>query len=192
MQLTNQIISPVNPPLDSVLTVLECKEHLEIESTYTEDDNKIKRYLKGAIKTAENYINGHIYAKTLTLVYDALTTSDVIFEMFPVRAITSVSYYKKDEDTLTVMETSNYRLVNQNLRVQKIVFKALPEDIDEDRSDALQIILTTGFEDAESIPEDIKNAILLKVGEAFERREDRLASYGKASEALLRPYRKYI
>lgn len=191
MQLTNITTSPVNPPADSVLTVAECKEHLEIEAAYTDDDNKISRYLKGAISAAEKYINGHIFTKTVTLVYDGLTTKNVIFEMFPVRSITSVKYYKTDEDTLTTMESSNYNLVNQNLRVQKVVFKELPEDIDTDRSDALEIIVASGFADAASVPEDIKNAILLKVGEAFEKREDRKASNGKASEALLRPYRKY-
>jgi hypothetical protein len=42
------------------------------------------------------------------------------------------------------------------------------------------------------VPEDIKDAVLLKIGERFERREDRKGVHGTASEALLRPYRKYV
>ena len=191
MELTNHIATPVNPPDDAVITLVEAKDHLEIEADYTEDDAKITSFVKGAILSAEKYISGHIYAKTVTLVYDGLDTLNVVFEMYPVRSITSVSYYREGEDTLTVMDPANYYLVNQNLRVQKIVFKELPEDIDPDRSDAVQIVLAAGFVDAANTPEDIKDAIKLKLGEAFERREDRKAAYGKASESKLRPYRKY-
>ena len=191
MQLTNIVTTPVNPPNDAVVSLTDCKDHLEVEDTYTNDDNKIKKYIKAAILAAEKYINGHIFSKSVTMFFDGLDTLNVIFEMYPVRSITSVEYYAVESDTLTVIDPVNYYLVNQNLRVQKIVFKELPDDIDTDRSDALKIVVASGFVDADNTPEDIKNAILLKVAESYEKREDRKAANGKASEALLRPYRKY-
>jgi uncharacterized phiE125 gp8 family phage protein len=187
MTLTNIIKTPVNPGSDAVLTLSEIKEHCEVEDVYTEDDDKLEAYLAAAIVDAENYTGAQIFEKSVSLFYDGFS-ENLIFEVYPVKSISSIEYYKEGEDVLTVVDPSTYYLVNQGLRVQKIVFKEPIEDIDQ-RPDALKVVLLCGFD---PVPDVVKLAIKLQAAESYERREDRPVSVlNKISRHFLRHYRKY-
>ena len=190
MALTSITKTPLSPPVDAVVTLAKAKKHLRVETDYTDDDELIQDYIDAAIMAAEDYISGHVYNKAVTMVLDALATN-VVFEIFPVRSITSVEYIKEGDDTYTVIPTEDYYLRNKNLRVQEIVFKTLPQDVAE-QPDVVKIVVQSGYVNTTNTPKPIKQAVLLMVGDAYEYREDRKEVVTKCSEHLLRPYRNYV
>jgi uncharacterized phiE125 gp8 family phage protein len=189
-QLNNIEVNPVSAPVGSVVTLAQIKKQLRIESDFTEEDDLLEEYISAAVGYAEDYISGHIFDKAVTLTYSGFNPS-MIFEIYPVRSITSVEYYKEGEDVLTLMDPADYYLRNLNLRVQEVAFKEIPVDV-ADRPDAVKIILQAGYPNTTNTPKTIKQAIMLIVADLYNYREDRKEVIHKASHQLLRPYRKYI
>lgn len=172
-----------------VLTLSQAKLQLRIEDSYTAEDDLIESYINSAIASSENYINGHIQPKTLTIKYNEFFTA-YEFDTYPISAIT-ISYYKKGASTLTTLPTTDWHTVSVNKKHNVIVIDLVPQDVAV-REDAVIIEATLGYEDAEDVPAPIITAIKLQVSDMFERREDRAGTPIKVSQTLLRPYRNYL
>jgi hypothetical protein len=58
------------------------------------------------------------------------------------------------------------------------------------RFDAVTITVKVGFVSGK-VPKPIQQAILLKIADMYERRDDRAEVISTTSQALLRPYKKF-
>lgn len=174
---------------NSIVTLATAKLQLRLESSYTAEDDLITLYINAAVTAAESYINGAIQAKTLVIKLDEMPTG-FTFSLFPVRSITSISYYDVDNSSQNLVSGTDYHVETDGEKYNKIVFDEVYNTYD--RPDAVTITAAIGYVDSDAVPVPIKQAILLMVSDMYERREDRADVNYKASSALLHPYRKYI
>lgn len=187
--LTNITITPDQPTANAVITLAKAKKQLRVDSTFTEEDELIEDYIATAITAAENYCSVHLYAKTATII--ASSIESFVLDVYPVNSVTSVKYYKKGEAELTTMPAINYTLLAYNKKLVTLKFKEIPDDVDTDRDDAVEIILNIGFATASKVPTPIQQAVKLMISDMYDRREDRPEINTTVAQHLMRPYRKY-
>lgn len=187
--LTNISYSPDEPTANAVLTLAKAKKQLRLESAFTEEDDLIQDYIDASVIAAENYCSVHLYAKTATITANKIET--FVLDAYPVNSVTSVKYYKKGDTELTTVDPANYTLLQYNKKLVTLKFKNIPEDVDTDRDDAVEIIITVGFASASKVPKPIVQAVQLMISDMYERREDRPEINTTVAQHLMRPYRKY-
>lgn len=170
----------------AVLTVAQAKKQLRIEDSITDEDELIQSYIDAAVVNCENFIGGHIIPGDLVLTFDKFE-SPVVFEAFPLKEITSVTYFSNDA-TVT-LDPAKYALTKQSEKVYKLRFKEDTPDADK-RFDAVTITIACGYP-GNTIPKPIIQAIKLQVADMYEIREDRKELLSTQAMSLLRPYKKY-
>jgi uncharacterized phiE125 gp8 family phage protein len=155
---------------------------------WDEEDALLNLILDSSINDAENYIDGPIYRKNVSI---GITNwvDKFVFPIHPVSSVTSITY--KDINgvlrTLTNAQFTFYFIEKQC----KIQFKiedtiALNTDLDF----PITINAVAGYVDAE-IPASIKNAVLLRFSHRHMFREDVPTSLDRTFYSSLRPYRNY-
>lgn len=187
--LTSAVISPDAPADDIIITLAKAKKQLRIEQEFTDEDDLIRGYIEAAIAAAENYCGAHLYAKTMTLEYSGFQ-NPFILEAYPVKSVDSVKYFQADNEDIQTIEAADFYITKQNIKVVKLYVKNQPNDVDTDRPDAIEVVLTVGFADGK-VPTPIQQAILLMISDMYERREDRPKANITVAHGLMRPYRKY-
>lgn len=176
------------PGTVEVVSLARAKKHLRLETSFTEEDDLIEGYISAAIEASENFIGGHILEKDMTIKMNAFD-SPLVFEAFPLQSVTSVKYYPLGSEVLAEMASGNYSLTTSGPKVFSIRFKeTVPQTAH--RFDAVTVIVKVGNAPAKT-PKAVQQAILLQVGDMYERREDRTEVIATAAMSLLRPYKKY-
>lgn len=181
------ITTEIIPVADNQIISLElAKAHLRIEADYTDDDMLIGLQIKAAQKAAENYMQRAVGLRQLVITMDVF--QNVVFEGSSNDLIEEVEYYEPDAVDLTVMAQELYKLRKSGLETFEIQFSELPE---VDNIEGAVIITVSQGYTPEECPEDIQSAMLLMIGDMYERREDREQGNNPASVNLMRPYRKW-
>lgn len=182
--VTNVVITPVEQ--QDVVSLSKVKKHLRVDADFQDEDVIIESYIDAAIAMAENFIGGHIVEKNIKIELDAFD-APFVFEAFPVKQITSVTYYEENVAEIKTLPSSDYKLTSETFKRFILRFKnTLPTT--QKRDDAVSITVKVGMD---TIPKPIVQAVLLMVADMFERREDRVETISTTSAALLRPYKKY-
>lgn len=169
------------------------KEHLKIESDFTEEDDLISSYIDMAIDSAAAFINADIYEAKIEYKassFDAVCAMDK-FKVYPVNAVESVKYIDENGGVQTV-DTADYQLLPLDKYSSKLEF--VPDynypATKQNTFNAVQVVLLLGYT-AEKLPKPIKSAILLILGWMYENRTDKIDKMPKASERLLQKFKNY-
>ena len=190
-------ISVTEPSVEPV-SVAEAKAHLRV--TASDDDTYIGNLIKAARQRAEAYMNRSIVTQVVTYTLDALP-SEIILPRAPVQSVTSIQYVDDNGSTqsFTVFQAD---LTNAAMPMVKPAYGySWPST--RDQYGAVTVTYTAGYgggdspDTSSSIPEPIRQAILLMVGTMYEYREEiqtGAASYELPMTAkhLLHPYRVAI
>jgi uncharacterized phiE125 gp8 family phage protein len=166
----------VEPPFLPI-TLEEAKASLRI--TTTDEDSDILGYIYAATEVAENYMQRQLVSATWVLSvplptysnYYGLSPATCWITYLPigkVTGITTVKYYDSNNALQTLAATNNWEYVDDNAG-QYIRWISLPSTYD--RTDAIEITYTAGWSAQEEIPESIKVAIKMLVGEFYRHRE---------------------
>lgn len=151
-------------PTTSAVSVSEAKEHLVI--TDSDHDVLLSRLILAAERHAESYLGGFISTRTVELVANAFpSSSELQLPTFPIQTVSSVTYTDSNGDSQSF---TAYR-EDLNGKNGKLVALNGWADTQENTPDAVKVRMVVGYT---SVPEDIRHAILLKVAELFERREE--------------------
>lgn len=174
----------VTPGETEVVSLPMAKKHLRIEPAFTDEDDLIAAYIDAAVSYCEMFIGGFL-SGTATIKMDDLPLRTKLL-LYPVKAITSVSYYPANESTAVTVEPTSYGLMG----VDKASYFNFNTDIPKlfERPDAVTLEVEVGYE---TIPKPIVQAVLLMIGDMYERREDRGEVISTAADKLLRPYKLY-
>jgi len=168
------------------VTLAEAKRHLR--ETTADNDIYIQDLIIAAQAKVEEEYDLSLTAETWELKLDEFPVGDIEIFMWPVASVTSVKYTDADEATQTV--TSTYYstdLLGKPARIRPDSGYSWPET--GDVANALQVQFTTGFTSPETIPGDIKQAILLTLTDWFDNREDKGRRFTRVSEMILHKYR---
>ena len=155
------------PASTSVLTTAEAKAHLKVD--ITTDDSLIDNLIASATQISEEYTNRFFINTTLT---QTGTTFDDLKELYKsaVASVTHIKYYDND-DSLQTLATSVYYLNNvvQPAQISLKVNQSFPSVADKQNAVECEYIVGYGSA-ASDVPESIKQALLLTVGNWYENR----------------------
>lgn len=169
-------------PASEPVSLVEAKLHLKVD--YSTDDDLITALIIAAREQAENYTLRKLLPQTITEKFNGLT-SPLELSCTPLRAITSFTYLDENGDSqalstgLCVLE--DYRdLPAISLKNSQVWPTTLAQN------DAVTVVYTVGYDDADAVPATIKAAMLLMIGHWYENRQDTVRKMPTQSEHLLR------
>ena len=176
----------------SLVTLTEAKDHLEID--HSDKDT----FITSLVAAASQMIDGYdgMVGKTVgeqTVTYSLADTPPVHIDLpvFPVKSLTSVSYFDTDGNSQTI-DVASFRLVGNEDYAFLETVEGFQWPTTFDRHDAITFTLLCGFD---TVPQALKHACLMLVAHWFENREDVLVgsiskSIEMAVESLVNRYRK--
>jgi uncharacterized phiE125 gp8 family phage protein len=152
-------------PVFNAVTVAELKRNLRIED---EDRNDLLQDLIGRAVAASQTATGRQYTRaTYTLYLDAFPfdTNEIEIDKGPVDQISSVKYLAPGATVLTTVDAALYQLDNSELTSRLRFFSTLYPDTT--KMNVIEIEFTTGWPDANSIPKDLTEAIILRASDGY-------------------------
>jgi len=167
----------VTGPTVEPLHLDEAKNHLRVESDSTADDALIQACVIAARETIEGQLGRCLVAQTFDGVLDRFPREiELTMPRPPLRSVTHVKYYDAD-GTLQTWASSKYQVsapdgpTARSGRIVPVTGETWPL-ARVDQIDNVQIRFVAGYgTDWNSVPQAIRAAVLLMVGELYERRE---------------------
>lgn len=180
----------ITGPVSEPITLSEARAHLRIDATGSPATHPEDAYVTSLIKVVRQQIDGRdgwlgrqLMPATWELIIDKFPANEIRIPLPPIQSITSVKYDDPDglEQTVDpanydvdIDDPSNPGWITPNGNNQ------WPSTIDA--INAVRVRYVAGYADASSIPEPIKQAMLLMIGHLYENRET--SAMGSASQIL--------
>jgi uncharacterized phiE125 gp8 family phage protein len=191
----NWSLKLVTGPAEEPITATEAKLHCRIDTST--DDALIAAQITAARQWAENYTNRGFITQTWRVKFAEFPASADYFEIprAPLASVTSIAYVDEAGDTQT-WASGNY-VVSADAEPGRISL-AYSKDWPglRDQADAVTITYVVGYGAAATVPEAIKAAIKLQVGDLYQNREAAIIGVSHAvnpsARALLDPYRVVV
>lgn len=181
--------SVTSAPASEPLTAAEAKTHLRVE--VSDDDTYISALIIAARKWVEEMGNLCLINQTIAEKFDGFPTNGGYIELSksPVSSISSISYVDSNGDT-QVWDSSLYQtdLTGKPARVMPIPYGTYPNYLLQLNSITVTYVAGYGATSA-SVPEPIKQAMLLLIADMYENRENKPNSGRLAMLYLLDNYR---
>jgi len=153
----------------AILTTAEAKTHLKVDTDA--DDTYIDNLISAATESAQIFTNRYFINSTIIQYGDTWSDIATLFKS-PVSSVDEITYYDSD-NSLETLATSVY-LTDVNHQPARIGLKpnqSFPSLAD--RISAVIVEYTVGYgSSAANVPEGIKEAVLLTVGNLYENRQE--------------------
>ncbi|KMQ75298.1 head-tail connector protein [Marinobacter subterrani] len=170
-----------------MITLQEAKSHLRIEPEFVEEDALIESLISAAILSLEHQTGRAFRDREETLILDRWE-QPVRLPWWPVQAINEITYFDADGVQQTL---PGYSL---DLRTIPATLTPYPNETwpeAKQRPQAITIKVQVGMQE---LPEDLKRAALLLIGNLYENREavvvgTIVATLPMAVDFLIQPYR---
>lgn len=175
-------------PASEPLTATEVKNYLKVDTSA--DDDLITDIIAAARRQVEAYTSLALISQTIVQKWDALppTSGALYLARGPLISLSSITY----TDTAGASQTlsTDYYLVDDYDVPAKVRLKygqTWPDTYNQDN--VITATYTAGYADADSVPEDIKQAMLLLIADMYENRTDYVKRMPTAAEYLMDKYR---
>jgi len=161
---TYQVITPAST---YPVSLTEAKSHLKVDTTA--DDTYITSIIKAATQLSEEYTNRFFIDTVIEQTCSDFAQLQTLFKS-KVSAVAHVKYYDSDNSLQTLSATIyDTQLQYEPSQIQLADDKSFPEITK--RNDAVVARYTVGYGSAASdVPEIIKQAILLTIGNFYQNR----------------------
>lgn len=172
----------------------DAKEQCRVMSDDTTHDQLLYRLLGGAIDYIENFTGQKLGQQTIRQDMDGFPSDDVALEVSPITAVTSVAYDDSSnvEQTL-VLNTDYWQSLSGGCPKLRPV-TTWPATY-SDKPDRVRITMTVGYT-KDTIPNDLRDAVLVMVKELFDHGGDSVTGmdYTKLDhvKSLANPYRRWM
>tara|TARA_Y100000004_G_scaffold196046_1_gene264837 strand:- start:424 stop:1008 length:585 start_codon:yes stop_codon:yes gene_type:complete len=154
----------------SVVTTAEAKTHLRVDNS--DDDTLIANLIVAATQAAQNYTNRFFINHSVRMDCDTWDETEYFYKS-PIFSSTQVEYYGTSATVYDVWDSSNYIVdkVHEPARLLLQEDKTYPDLAD--RKAAIKLTYVSGYGTAASdVPQGIKQAVLLMVGNWYENRQE--------------------
>ena len=172
-----------------IITLAEAKTQLKVDADLDYEDDLITLNISAAQDAVSNFINRNIAKSIFVMEYNKFESRITFARNYENDTIAKVEYYAPGNAELTLMLEVDYKLQNSST-LECFDIKFLTQPLTDKRDDAVIITINQGFE-TESLPAPLKQAMMLRLSDFYERREDRDVQNNPASNILARAYRKY-
>ncbi len=160
---TNRTVQPAFEPV----TLAEAKLHLRVD--HSEEDALITAIISSAREEADHLTGRSICLSTWKLTLD--TFPDVIELMTPpIASVTSVKYYDADGVQQT-LSSAAYTVDMESHPGRIVPAYGYSWPTIQDRINAVEVIYTAGWANADAVPPAIVSWILVKIGTLYANRE---------------------
>jgi uncharacterized phiE125 gp8 family phage protein len=182
----------ITPPAEHPVTTAEAKEHCRVPSSETGDDAYIASLITAGTNLIENITNRKLITQTIEYYLDEFPTAREFELPFGyVQAVASIKYYDQDGN-LNTWSADNYQLNNKGIVSSiKLTEQADYPTTQTDKIDAVVVRFTSGYGAESSVPNAIKQALLLFISSMYDNREGAQDLMTKTLELLLASYRIY-
>lgn len=186
------------------LSVSEVKDYLRVDSSA--EDALVGVLIAAARTMCEQYTRQILMTTTIEEYWDDFPASsasapreasgqwfteyDILrLSRGPVQSVTSVKYYDGNGVEQTI-NSSSYSLdsVSEPARILPVTAW---EGIDPNRLNSVIVRYVVGYASAAAVPAPLKQAMLLMVGDMYEKRQDSVKQMPSASEYLMNPFRVF-
>ena len=159
-------------PASEPVSTDEAKTHIRVD--ITEDDTYIGTLIVAARARVEAFLRKALITQTWEYRLDWFPLSDdadLIVPMLPLIAVSSIKYIDTDGDEQT-WDSSEYTVDIHNHIPRIVTAFSSTWPTTRDQINAVTIEFTAGYGNAAAVPQDIKHAMLLLIGEMYENREE--------------------
>jgi uncharacterized phiE125 gp8 family phage protein len=178
-----------DPPATEPLSLADAKAHLRL--SHTDDDTYIANLIIAARRQIEQRTGLCMILQNWSVYYDRWPVNDSVrIPLDPVLAINDIKIYG-DDDAFAIIDSAHY-FIDRAAWPVRIVLRHGRSTPQPGRSaNGIEINLTAGFgATAASVPQDVKQAILLTVAAWFGNRGDEQGgSLPLMALGLIAPYR---
>lgn len=157
-----RIVTITGPTIEP-LSLDEAKVHLRV--THSADDQLIEQLVQVAREWVESYSGAYLAQRTVDVYYDAPPTSPFELPLTPAQSLTSITAYSSTGSTSSVAGTLDAVSVPPRVFVE-----SWPSDLRTYNAIVCRVVV--GHASASAIPASYKQAMLLILGELYERREE--------------------
>ena len=176
-------IEVATAPASNAVSAAEAKTHLRV--SHANDDT----YIANLIKAAEGMVETYTNRRLITGTYDLKQSSwnkRIILPYSPVVSITYIKYYDASNVEQT-LATSEY-FYNVSEEPVEINYINSEPSLYDYRNDPITVRFITGYT---TVPEPLRQAILLLVGDMYENRLDYPRERFSTWKMLCQPYRVF-
>lgn len=189
--MRNYSYKVVNAPINTLFILDDIKNYLRLDTGDTSEDSLLLSLQSTAVSLVEKYTNRTLLTTTFKTHRDVffniqnnLHTSDYWeLKKSPLQSVSSIKYYNKSNVLVTV-NTNIYYNTFEDIYSKIFLndgFK-FPSDI-LNRFQAIEIEFIAGYgNDSSSVPNEIKNAVLMLISSMYENRGD--CSQGNCSQLI--------
>lgn len=170
-------------PVKEIYTLQEVKDYLRVDDNA--EDTLISTLITASREAAENYLNQALISQTITEKLDRLVDSTIYLSVSPLISVTSFEY-KDSQDTTQTFPSSKYVVdtFQEPARIKLAYSQSWPTTYGNIND--VTITYTAGYDTEPSgVPANIKQAILLMIGDAYDNRQDYVKKLPTASQYLL-------
>jgi uncharacterized phiE125 gp8 family phage protein len=167
--VSKRVQSLVLGPTETPVTLAEAKAQLRIE--WVKDDTEITQKINAATLWAEQYLQRKLVTQTWKMFLDSWP-AEIKILFGDLQSVTHVKYTDSDEAQST-LSSADY-LVDTDSVPGRIVLKTnetWPTDTLSPKN-PIEIQFVTGYGTASAVPQDIKDAILIKISDIYTYREN--------------------
>jgi uncharacterized phiE125 gp8 family phage protein len=164
----NSALKIVSVAASTAISLSEAKNHLKVENTA--DDDLITILIKAAQDEVESFTNRTLIATTFDFQLMKFPDCCIELPVAPVASITSIKYYNTENNEQT-WSSENYFYSISEIPFKIRYVDSIPETY-PDRFDAINVRFVSGYENAAAVPDALKQAILLLIGDMYDNRGD--------------------
>ena len=187
------MLKVTSAPAEEPITLAEAKAHLKVDTTA--DDAYITTLIVAARKAVEDYTNLALIDTTFEQAFDGFPEAtrlnpyqSLVLWRAPLISVTGVAYTAED-GTSTTEDAANYTVDSYRRPPSVSPVSGYGWQATQDTPASVIVTFRAGYADADSVPEHIKQAMLLMIGSWYDNREDSVHNLPTFSRTIIEPYR---
>ena len=180
-------LTVVSPP-SALVSLADAKQHLRVTSSY--EDALISGQILSAVKWAETYLRRTLVTAQFDWTFDCFPGGVIEVPRPPLQSVESITYLPDGGGAAVSMDSADYTVdaAAEPGRIAPAISTSWPETAHQIA--AVTIRFTAGYGGPGTVPDDIRQAILTKLGALYQNRDD-MGRQGNSrlAETLLAGYR---
>lgn len=179
------------PPAETPVSLAEAKLYLGVD--FSEHDAMITTIINaatGELDGKDGVLGRTLVTQTWRADYDQFPADDEYLRLplFPVQSVTTLAYWDVD-DADQVFTDYDLLMDSEGAYLRLATDAAWPSSYV--RSDAVRVTFVAGYGAAAAVPAQLKQAVLLRVGDLYQNREatvDNTVEINPTHRSLIMPY----